>query len=174
MAALNVSKLGNPVLRKPSEAVPKEAISSKAFQRLLDNMVDTMRACEGVGIAAPQVGVSKQAAVIEVKRDARMEQPIPLTVLINPRITAAASTTLEDWEGCLSVNDLRGRVPRAAWVEVEMLNRKGEKVRFRAEGFFARVVQHECDHLAGRVFLDRMPNLLTLSHLEEFARFCEE
>ncbi len=171
MAVLKVSKLGNPAIRKAAEAIPKEAVATPEIQKLIRDMIETMHACEGVGIAAPQVGVSKQLAVIEARSDARIDKPIPLMVLINPRIIAAAKTTLEDWEGCLSVNDLRGRVPRAEWVDVETLNEKGQRVKFHAERFFARVVQHECDHLAGRVFLDRMPNLLKLSHLQEFARF---
>ena len=171
MAILKVARLGNPVLRKPTEAIPKEAIASPEIQRLIDDMVDTMREYEGVGIAAPQVHASKQAAVIEVKGDARGEKPIPLTVLINPRLLGASKSLVEDWEGCLSVNDLRGKVPRAEWVDVEAFNRKGERIKFHAEGFFARVIQHECDHLAGKVFLDRMPNLTTLAHLHEFARF---
>jgi len=174
MAVLNVTKLGNPVLRKAAEAVPRETIGTAKFKRLLDDMAATMRACEGVGIAAPQVDVSWQLALIEVKADARIERPIPLTTLINPKIMASSKTLLDDWEGCLSINDLRGQVPRAEWVEVEMLNQKGEKIFFRAEGFFARVVQHECDHLLGKLFIDRMPTLKTLSHLQEFVRFSHE
>ncbi|MBI3088586.1 MAG: peptide deformylase [Candidatus Omnitrophica bacterium] len=175
MAILKVSRLGNPVLRKATEAIPKEAITSPEIQRLIADMVDTMREYEGVGIAAPQVHVSRQLAVIEVNEPpGRGEKRIPLTVLINPRITASAKQLAEDWEGCLSVNDLRGKVPRTQWVDVEAFNQKGERVKFHAEGFFARVIQHECDHLAGKVFLDRMPNLLTLSHLQELARYgCE-
>jgi peptide deformylase len=137
-------------------------------------MMDTMHEYEGVGIAAPQVHVSKQIAVIEAKGDARSEKPIPLTILINPRILGSSKALGDDWEGCLSVNDLRGKVPRAEWVDVETFNRKAERIKFHAEGFFARVIQHECDHLTGKVFLDRMPNLTTLSHLHEFARFWHE
>ena len=171
MAILKVSKLGNPVLRKATEAVPREAITSPEIQRLIDDMIETMDEYEGVGIAAPQVHVAKQLAVIEAKHDARAERPIPLTILINPRIVAASKTIVEDWEGCLSVNDLRGRVPRAEWVDVETFNRKGERVKFHAQGFLARVIQHECDHLVGKVFLDRLPNLATLCHLQEFVRY---
>jgi len=141
---------------------------------LIDDMIDTMHEYEGVGIAAPQVHIAKQLAVIEVTRGPHGEKPIPLTVLINPRIVAASKALIEDWEGCLSVSDLRGKVPRGEWVDVEAFNRKGERVKFHAEKFFARVVQHECDHLAGKVFLDRMPDLSTLAHLQEFARFWQE
>ena len=171
MAILKVTKLGHPVLRTPSEAVPREAITSPELQRLIRDMIDTMHEEEGVGIAAPQVGATKQLAIIEVREDSRSQRPIPLTVLINPKITASSKTAEEDWEGCLSVNDLRGRVPRAQWVDVEMFNQKGERVKFHAEGFFARIIQHECDHLVGKVYLDRMPTLATLTHLKEFVRF---
>ena len=176
MSILKVARLGNPVIRKPTEAIPKEAITSPEIQRLIDDMVVTMHEYDGVGIAAPQVHISKQIAIIEADHNRRYpgEKSIPLTVLINPKMLAMSKTVAEDWEGCLSVNDLRGRVPRAQWVDVEAFNRKGEKVKFHAEGFFARVVQHECDHLSGKVFLDRLPDLRTLTHLNEFARYWHE
>ena len=176
MAILKVTRLGHPVLRTPSEAVPKETITTPDFQRFLNDMIETMREYDGVGLAAPQVHVAKQVAVIEVTENRRYpgEGPVPLTVLVNPKILSASKRQTVDWEGCLSVNELRGQVPRAEALEVEAYNRKGEKVRFHAHGFFARVIQHECDHLAGRVFLDRMPNLLTLSHLREFVRYWQE
>ena len=174
LAILKVSRLGNPVLRKAMEAIPKESIGSADLNRLITDMIETMHEYEGVGIAAPQVHVSKQLAVIEVRNDARSIKAIPLTVLINPRILASSKTLVEDWEGCLSVNDLRGRVPRAEWVDVEAFNQKGERLKFHAQGFFARVIQHECDHLVGKVFLDRMPNLSTLTHRHEFARYWQD
>jgi len=176
MAILKVARLGHPVIRKPSAAVPKETITSPEIQRLIDDMIETMREYDGVGLAAPQVHVSKQLAVIEVNENRRYpgEGPIPLTILINPKILSASKKQLEDWEGCLSVSELRGKVPRAESLEVETYNRKGEKIRFEARGFFARVIQHECDHLAGKVFLDRMPNLQTLTHLQEFIRYQQE
>jgi peptide deformylase len=173
MAILKVARLGHPVLRTPSEAVPREHITSRELQRFLDDMIETMREYDGVGLAAPQVHVAKQIAVIEVKDNPRYpgEGPIPLTVLINPRILHVSKRHLVDWEGCLSVQELRGQVPRADAVEMEAYTRQGEKVRFHAQGFFARVIQHECDHLAGKVFLDRMPTLATLTHLSEFVRY---
>ena len=176
MAMLKVARLGHPVIRKPSQAVPKETIPSPKLQQCIDDMIETMREYDGVGLAAPQVHVSAQIAVIEVTENRRYpgEGPIPLTVLINPKILQASKTSLTDWEGCLSVNDFRGQVPRAESLEVEAYNRKGEKATFQAHGFFARVIQHECDHLVGRVFLDRMPNLSTLTHLQEFARYWQD
>ena len=176
MSILKVARLGHPVIRTPAEAVPKETITSSSMQRFIDDMIETMHEHDGVGLAAPQVHVSKQVAVIEVKDNRRYpgEGPIPLTVLINPRILSASKKQLEDWEGCLSVNEFRGKVPRAESLEVEAYNRKGEKVKLTAHGFFARVIQHECDHLAGKVFLDRMPNLSTLAHLHEFVRYWQD
>ena len=176
MAILKVARLGHPVIRAPAQALAKESIGSPELQRFLDDMVDTMREYDGVGLAAPQVHVSKQIAVIEVHENRRYpgERPIPLTVLINPKILHASKKTLEDWEGCLSVHEFRGRVPRAESLDVEAYNRQGEKVRMQAHGFFARVIQHECDHLAGKVFLDRMPTLSTLTHLHEFTRYWQQ
>ncbi len=176
MAILKVARLGHPALRKPSEAVPKERIRTHEFQRLLDDMIETMREYDGVGLAAPQVHLNQQIAVIEVEENRRYpdEGPIPLTVLVNPKILRAARAQQEDWEGCLSIDRLRGRVPRATSLEIEAYTRKGERVRFEAHGFFARVIQHECDHLAGKVFVDRMPDLSTLTHLQEFVRYWQD
>src|SRR3989338_1050522 len=176
MAILKVARLGHPVIRAPSAAVPKETIISAGIQRLIDDMIETMREYDGVGIAAPQVHVSKQLVVIEVTENRRYpgEGPIPLTILVNPKILSASKKLVGDWEGCLSVNEFRGKGPRAESLEVEAYNRKGEKVRIQAQGFFARVIQHECDHLIGKVFLDRMPNLQTLTHLQELDRYQQE
>ncbi|MBI2093144.1 MAG: peptide deformylase [Candidatus Omnitrophica bacterium] len=176
MAILKVCRLGHPVIRTPAEAIAREIIPTAAFQQLLDDMVDTMREYDGVGLAAPQVHLSKQIAVIEVEENRRYpgEGAIPLTILINPKILAMSKKLIEDWEGCLSVDELRGKVPRADSLEVEAYNRKGEKVRFQTRGFFARIIQHECDHLAGKVFLDRMPNLQSLTHLKEFLRYWQD
>lgn len=176
MSILKVSRLGHPVIRTPAEAVPKESITRPEMQRFLDDMIETMHEYDGVGLAAPQVYVSKQIAVIEVQDNRRYpgEGPIPLTVLINPKIQNPSKKQLTEWEGCLSINELRGQVPRAESLDVEAFNRKGEKVQFHAKGFFARIIQHECDHLAGRVFLDRMPDLRTLTHLNEFMRYWQD
>lgn len=176
MAILKVARLGHPVIRTPAAAVPKETIPSPGMQRFIDDMIETMHEYDGVGLAAPQVYTSKQIAIIEVKQNRRYpgEGPIPLTVLINPRVIQASKKLSNDWEGCLSVDGLRGQVPRAETLEVEAFNRKGEKVKFSAHGFFARVIQHECDHLLGNVFLDRMPDLKTLTHLQEFVRYWQD
>ena len=173
---LKVSMLGNPVLRQLAKPVVLKEIEPDRLQAVIQDMVETMHEYDGVGIAAPQVHLSAQMAVIECERNARYpEAPkIPLTVLINPKVKAASRRVEEDWEGCLSVEGLRGRVPRWHAVDVETLNAKGEQIRFRAEGFFARVIQHEWDHLQGKLFLDRMRNFSTLTHLKEYTRYWAE
>lgn len=179
---LKVARLGHPVLRRKARPIPVKKISSPAIQAFIEDLIQTMREYDGVGIAAPQVHVSAQIAVIEVNRNPRYPKApkVPLQVLINPRIRLigsgkpVGSVKVEDWEGCLSVAELRGRVPRWRSVLVEAYNAKGEPVRFRADGFHARVIQHEWDHLQGKVFLDRMRGFQTLTHLTEFSRYWAE
>ena len=174
MSLLKITRLGHPKIRQGTEPVSSEEVHSQDIQRLIDDMVETMRDANGVGIAAPQVHVSKQIIVIEVSPENPRypNQPaVPLTVLLNPTITDHAETTEEGWEGCLSVPDLRGLVPRWTRVKVSGLDRQGQAVEWEAEGFFARVIQHEVDHLHGRVFLDRLPDLKTLTHLREYEQF---
>lgn len=171
MSLLRIARLGHPNIRQGAEPVSSEEVRSREIQRLIDDMVETMRDAHGVGIAAPQVHVSKQIIVIEVSPENPRypNQPaVPLTVVLNPIITDHAETTEEGWEGCLSVPDLRGLVPRWTRVNVTGLDREGQAVQLDAEGFFARVIQHEVDHLQGRVFLDRLPDLSTLTHLREY------
>ncbi len=173
MAILKVARLGHPILRKVAAPVSPEAILSPEVQRLIDDMIETMREYDGAGLAAPQVHVSKQITVYEVAENPRYPEAdtIPLTVLINPRLTPLTEEMAEDWEGCLSVPDLRGRVPRYTRVRVEAYDRRGKKLQYVAEGFHARVVQHETDHLHGKVYLDRMRSLESLSFLREFVRY---
>lgn len=138
-----------------------QKISSASFQSFLRDLVETMHEYDGVGIAAPQVHVSLQVAVIEVDRNPRYPKApkIPRTILINPRVKPIGKLKAFDWEGCLSVDGFRGRVPRWRSVEVRAYNASGEPIRIKAHGFFARVIQHEWDHLQGKVYLDRMENL---------------
>lgn len=162
---LKLVQLGNPVLRRKSEPVPRHEIPSKEFQKFLDDLIDTMHAAEGVGIAAVQVGVPKSVFVVEVKNNSRYPKApaIPLQIFINPEVEILKSGEEKDWEGCLSVPGLRGEVPRAQAVRLSASNRSGEKVELEARDFFARVIQHEWDHLEGRVYLDRMRGLETLT-----------
>lgn len=174
MSLLKITRLGHPNIRQGADPVSTEELHSWEIQRLIDDMVETMRDANGVGIAAPQVHVSKQIIAIEVSPENPRypNQPaVSLTVLLNPTITEHAETMEEGWEGCLSVPDLRGFVPRWTRVKVAGLDRQGQAVQLEAEGFLARVIQHEVDHLNGRVFLDRLPDLKTLTHLREYEQF---
>jgi len=173
LATLKVARLGHPVLRQVAAAVRPESIQDAETQRLIDDMIETMHEYDGVGIAAPQVHVSKQIVVIEAKGSRRYPDApdIPLTVLINPEVTPIGPELEEDWEGCLSLNDFRGRTPRYHQVRMKALNRQGRPIDLVATGFHARVLQHERDHLLGKVFIDRMPSFETLSYLSEFTRF---
>ena len=176
MSILKVPRLGHPILRKPAEALSLAEITDPQFQRLIDDMIETMREYQGVGIAGVQVHVSKQIAVLEVGDNPRYpgKPAVPLTVLINPEMHPLSEATEEDWEGCLSIPELRGRVSRYQSVRVEALNRDGQELNFVATGFHARVIQHEVDHLRGHVFLDRMHDLSTLTYLAEYSRFWVE
>ncbi len=165
---LKVCRLGHPVLRMRAEPVAKDALASPAIQTFIDNMIQTMAEYGGVGLAAPQVHEPLSIAVIE-SRGPRGD--IPMTVLVNPDVTVLDESLVEDWEGCLSIPDFRGRVPRYQKLRVDALDRHGRQVQFTAEGFFARVVQHEFDHLMGKVYLDRMRDFQTLTHLAEFQRY---
>ena len=168
MSVLKVSRLGHPVLRKKGQLVSTSALATSQMQTLIDNMIETMIEYTGVGLAAPQVHESLQLAVIECKGP---RGDIPLTVLVNPVITVLDDTPLEDWEGCLSIPDLRGRVPRHSRLRVDCHDRHGKPQQFVAEGFFARVIQHEVDHLMGHVYIDRMRDFSTLTHFAEFQRY---
>ena len=138
---------------------------------LIDDMVETMYEYEGVGLAAPQVHVPLRLAVLEVPgSDERTRAEVPLTVLVNPQVTPVGDEKLDGWEGCLSIPGLRGRVPRFSRVVLEALDRDGRPYRVEAEDFHARVIQHECDHLDGGVYLDRMDGMRSLCFLEEWER----
>jgi peptide deformylase len=173
MAILKVARLGHPVLREKSLPVPAEEIRSSEIQRLIDDMVETMREYNGAGLAAPQVHVLKQICVIEVLSNPRYPDApaIPLTVLINPVVTSMTEETEDGWEGCLSVPDMRGMVPRHTAVRLEAYDREGVVMDGVAKEFFARVIQHETDHLLGKVYLDRMRDFSTLTHLAEWNKY---
>ncbi len=171
MAILKVARIGHPVVRAKARDLSDAEIRSPEIQRLIDDMVVTMHEYDGVGLAAPQVHANLRLAVIEVPaHDERAEDAVPLTVLVNPRVTSLGGDKLSGYEGCLSIPGLRGMVPRWARVRLEARDREGRPYVVEAEDFFARVIQHECDHLDGDVYLDRMEGLRSLSFLEEFDR----
>ena len=173
MSILKVARLGHPVLRKVTENVSQRELQSPTWQKFIDDMIETMKEYDGVGLAADQVHESKQIAVLEVADNPRYpEKPrVPLTVLVNPTITPLSEDMEEDWEGCLSIPDLRGMVPRYKSIRVQALDRQGKETDFVANEFHARVIQHEFDHLDGKVYLDRMRDFSTLTFLQEFARY---
>lgn len=173
MAILKVAQLGNPVLRGKSSEVPLDMIQTVDFQRLIDDMIDTMREYDGVGIAAPQVHVNIRVFTMEVSSNPRYPNnpDFPLTVVVNPIVTITDDTPVDSWEGCLSVPGLRGLVSRVQALKVEGLNRHGESLSLSLQGFPARIVQHETDHLNGNVYLDRMSNFSKLAYQREYERF---
>jgi peptide deformylase len=173
MSILKTSKLGNPILRQVAKEIPLSDLKSPVIQKLIDDMIETMHEYDGVGLAAPQVHESKQLAVIEVHNSKRYPWApnVPLLVLVNPVFLSKSEETIEGWEGCLSVEGFRGKVPRSKKVSVRFWDRNGKEQALDAEGFPAVVIQHELDHLAGKVFLDRMRDLSTLAHLKEYERF---
>ncbi len=173
MAILKIAKMGNPILRKISEPVSQKEIQTPEFQRFLDDLIETMRDEDGLGLAAPQVHVSKQVVVIESLDDDRTPDapPFPLLVLINPVFKYLSKELRTGWEGCLSLDNLRGKVPRSRAVKLEALDRNGETIILDWEEFPAVVLQHEIDHLRGHLFVDRMKDMTTLTHLGEFHRY---
>lgn len=173
MAILKIARLGHPVLRQPAERVAPAEICSPGVQRLIDDMIETMHEYDGAGLAANQVHVPRRIAVIEVARNPRYPDApeIPLTVVINPVVTPLTEQMEDGWEGCLSVPDMRGIVPRYTSVRLECLDREGKPIDLVAKDFFARVIQHETDHLDGIVYIHRMRDLRTLSHIAEWQRY---
>jgi peptide deformylase len=173
MAILKVARIGHPIVRAKAKDVNPRVIGTRQFQDFLDDLVETMHEYDGVGVAAPQVHVGLRAAVLEVpKGDGRAgRRGVPLTFLINPVVTPLSKARREDIEGCLSVPELRGSVPRFEKVRLEALGRDGLPYTLVASGFHARVIQHECDHLDGLVYLDRMNDMKTLAFLDEMQRF---
>ena len=173
MSILKVARLGHPVLRKVARGLNERELQSPSMQKFIDDMIETMKEYDGVGLAADQVHESKQIAVLEVAENPRYpnKPEVPLTVLVNPKITPLSDAMEEDWEGCLSIPDLRGKVPRYMGIRVRAWDRHGQELDYIANGFHARVIQHEFDHLNGQVYLDRMRDFSTLSFLQEFARY---
>ena len=170
MALLPIAKVGNPVLRKMADPVDSERIKDRSFQRLIDDMFETMVHNEGIGLAAPQVSVSDQLVVMECKG----EGGFPETVLINPQIVYYSPQLAEMWEGCLSVDNLRGKVTRPTTIRVQFLDRHGVPQDLEASGLYAVCIQHEMDHLIGKLFLDRMTDMSTLTQLEEFDTYWKQ
>jgi peptide deformylase len=175
MAILKVARIGHPAVRAAGRVVSPRELLSAELQRLIDDMIETMHEYDGVGLAAPQVHVGMKLAVIEVAfDDERSREAVPLMVLVNPRVRILEQEMVDGWEGCLSIPGLRGVVPRARRLHLDALDRHGTAYSLEASDFFARVIQHECDHLEGSVYLDRMAGLRTLSFIREFERYGQD
>ncbi|MCX6544863.1 MAG: peptide deformylase [Acidobacteria bacterium] len=183
MSILKVARMGHPVLRKTTKPVPQSEIAGVAIQRLIDDMIETMIEYNGVGLAAPQVREDLRIFVARVDADneedeegaeraeRRPASTSDVIVIINPEITPVGRRMVEDWEGCLSIPDLRGRVQRHRDIKMRAFNREGQRLEIEATGYVARVMQHEADHLDGVLFLDRMKTLQSLSFIEEYVRY---
>jgi len=169
MSILKVARMGHPVLRERARPIDKAEIKDPFFQKLIDDMIETMHEYHGVGLAAPQVheGLRLFVALLDDDPDSKGEA----IAIINPEIVPNASDTREGWEGCLSIPDIRGMVPRFTDITVLALDRLGKKIELKLKEFPARVAQHETDHLDGVLFFDRMTSMQSLTYLEEFSRY---
>jgi len=189
MAILKVARMGHPVLRAKARPLEAAEIRSTVVQQLIDDMFETMAEYQGVGLAAPQIHESVRLFVAGIPARSREDDDdeddddeddddedddddeMPLIALINPEITPVGREMVDDWEGCLSIPDIRGRVPRAQSIVVKGYDRNGKRVEIKSSGFSARVIQHETDHLNGVLFFDRMKSFQTLTFLDEFGRY---
>lgn len=165
MAILKIARMGHPVLRRPADPVADP--TAPEIRRLIADMAETLADSGGVGLAAPQVHVSLRLMLFRVPAErasgADGDAPAGLQVLINPEIKPLGDAIETGWEGCLSIPGLRGAVPRPARIRYRGVDHEGAPVAREAAGFHARVVQHEADHLAGVLYLDRMPDLTKLA-----------
>ena len=169
MSILKVARMGHPVLRERARPLDKSDIRNAAIQKLIDDMIDTMHEYHGVGLAAPQVheGLRMFVAMLDEDPGAKSEA----AVIINPEIVANGAGMEEGWEGCLSIPDIRGMVPRYTDIRLKALDRTGRSIELPLKDFPARVAQHETDHLDGVLFFDRMKSFGTLTFLDEYSRF---
>ena len=172
MTVRPIATVGHPVLRQPTRVLTADELASPEVQTLIDDLIDTMRAANGAGIAANQVHESVRVAVVEVNDNPRYpyKPAIPLTVVVNPVIEPLDAELVEINEGCLSVPDLRGNVFRHVNVRVRYLDRHGDEHDEIKRGLTAGTFQHECDHLDGLLFLDRVVDTTTLTTWEQFER----
>jgi peptide deformylase len=181
VANIDIRQVGEPVLRQRAHALEVEEIRSAQIQRLIEQMRETMREAPGVGLAAPQVGFPIQLAVIEDREEylegiaptalaERERQVVPFHVIINPRLSLIEGPPVVFFEGCLSVEDFGALVPRARDVRVDCLNEHGEPIVIQARGWYARILQHEIDHLHGTLYIDRMlsRSFMTLDNLNRY------
>ena len=172
MAIRKIAQLGHPVLREIARPISLDELRSAPFQTLIDDLIETMHDAAGAGLAATQIYEPVQLCAIEVRQNVRYpyKPPIPLTVLVNPVLTPVGEERFENYEGCLSVPNLRGKVSRYLHLHVKALDRHGAPIDEIVHGFKAGTYQHEVDHLQGKVFLDRVTDTSTLCTWTEFDR----
>jgi peptide deformylase len=169
MSILKVARMGHPVLRARARPVEPAELKHPLLQKLIDDMIETMHEYHGVGLAGPQVHEDLRIFVALLEED---PGPKSETVaVINPQILPANENKAEGWEGCLSIPDIRGMVPRFMSVVVKALDRDGRAIELRLKDFAARVAQHETDHLDGILFFDRMTSMQSLTYLDEYSRY---
>ncbi|MPZ17217.1 MAG: peptide deformylase [Luteitalea sp.] len=171
MSILKVARMGHPVLRTRARAIDLGEVRSAAFQTLIDDMIATMLEYEGIGLAGPQVHEGVRLFVAGIENEHEKMRVLPF---INPVITPIGEEKAEGWEGCLSIPDIRGKVPRHTRVNIKALDRRGQPFELDLSDFAARVVQHETDHLDGVLFFDRIRDFQSLAYLEEYARYHAE
>lgn len=166
MTVQAILKMGDPRLLRQAE--PVTAFDTPDLHALIEDMFDTMRAANGAGLAAPQIGVNLQVVIFGFKQNERYPEapPVPETVLINPVLKPLSDEQEEGWEGCLSVPGLRGVVPRWSMLHYEGFDQYGKPISRDVDGFHARVVQHECDHLAGILYPMRIKDFSRFGYLD--------
>jgi peptide deformylase len=169
MSILKVARMGHPVLREVARPVDKAAFRDPLFQKLIDDMIDTMHEYHGVGLAAPQIHEGLRIFIALLDEDPGPDSEA--AVIVNPEIAANADAIAEGWEGCLSIPDIRGMVPRYTDITLRGLDRHGKKIERPLKNFAARVAQHETDHLDGVLFFDRMKSMQSLTFMDEFSRY---
>ena len=173
MAIRKIATIGHPILRERTREVTREELASEAMQRFIDDLVETMHDANGAGLAANQIYEPVRITAIEINKNPRYpyKPNYPLTILVNPELTPTTNDTFLNYEGCLSVPNLRGEVKRFTGVNVKAWDRHGNALDFEVKGLTAGTFQHECDHLDGKVFLDRVHDTKSLATWSDFERF---
>jgi peptide deformylase len=177
MSILKVARMGHPVLRARARALDRADLKSATIQKLIDDMVETMEEYHGIGLAAPQVHEGVRIFIAGMQEDSRSDDDEPAIVpvpIVNPEVAPVGAEMVTDWEGCLSIPDIRGQVPRYRRIRLRALDREGTKIDLQLADLAARVVQHENDHLDGVLFFDRMKSLDTLTFLDEYSKYWRE
>ena len=169
MSILKVAHMGHPVLRNRAERLEKSDLRNPLVQKLIDDMIDTMHEYHGVGLAAPQVHEDIRLFVAMLDDDP--DDDSEAVAIVNPEIVPVGDARNDGWEGCLSIPDIRGLVPRFTQITVRGMDRHGKPLELPLSTFAARVAQHETDHLDGVLFLDRMTSMQSLTYLEEYSRY---